>query len=426
MKLASIAGGGSSVGKLTDGKTVFVWGGIPGETAEIEIFKNNSNFAEGVVKKIIVKSPYRIEPKDKGYLSTSPYQVIDFEKENQLKKNLIEQAFALHNLSLPQTDIEKLEIFTDKKDYFYRNKYNYTFVYDSKKSQYSFAVTQRGSHKKIPVDSISLPSKSIDKYAKEVLKIINSQNIKNISNLLIRSSKDGEIVARLYIKSNRENLQGFRDWENLEIAELDNFTGKKGNTLKVTKSLKLKDNLLGREFSYCLDSFWQVNLPVYEITLQRIKQFIDQNDEILDFYSGVGSIGLSIINAASTGENKQNLKLIDIAKNNYKYAEENAKNIYPSAAAKLSSAGQSINYITKNSLLILDPPRAGLSKELVKQINLKKPLRIIYLSCNPATQARDIKNISENYKIIANYGYNYFCRTPHIEHLAILDRFTNS
>jgi 23S rRNA (uracil1939-C5)-methyltransferase len=411
-----VAGGGSVIGQLESGKKVFVWGGLPDEIVQIELIKDNTKYAVGIVKKVLQASDHRVKPFDKvGYLSTSPYQISNFAYENYLKSQLIIQAFALHKLNIV------CQVKTDNKDYFYRNKYNYTFIDKSNKTYCSttnFAITTRQSHAKIPVKSISLPNKNINQFAKQILYTINQNNIRHCHNLLVRSSADGTIIARLYIKSNNFNINCFNQFNNLEICEFDTFTNKIGKTLKTAKTLQLVDKLLNKQFIYSLDSFWQINQAVYEMTLNRIKQFVDSNDSVLDFYSGVGSIGLSVTNQTNQ------LTLVEIDQINNSYAKINADKNNAAAKIKTASVKTAANLIKQNSLLIVDPARTGLSKELTQQINKVLPKRIIYLSCNPVTQARDIKNIIANYKIVDNLAYNYFCKTPHIEHLIILDKLS--
>ena len=90
--------------------------------------------------------------------------------------------------------------------------------------------------------------------------------------------------------------------------------------------------------------------------------------------------------------------------------------------AILAKAEEVLNFIEPDQTVILDPPRAGCDKKLIEELNKTKPESIIYLSCNPATQARDIKLLLENYKIKAIKTFNFFPRTPHIENLVILTR----
>ena len=135
----------------------------------------------------------------------------------------------------------------------------------------------------------------------------------------------------------------------------------------------------------------------------------------LDLYAGVGTIGLTIgggnvtlveINADAVREMQRNITELDRT----------------DARAVLAPSEQALNYITGKEIVIVDPPRAGLHTDVTATLLQKLPPRIIYLSCNPVTQARDIALLQQHYRIAWHRGYNFFPRTPHIEHLVILNK----
>src|SRR5690606_25700358 len=90
--------------------------------------------------------------------------------------------------------------------------------------------------------------------------------------------------------------------------------------------------------------------------------------------------------------------------------------------AILAPSEKALEYITPDATIIIDPPRAGLHEDVTKRLLEVGPERIIYLSCNPVTQARDVARLATGYGVRAHKGYNFFPRTPHIEHLVILDK----
>ncbi len=132
-------------------------------------------------------------------------------------------------------------------------------------------------------------------------------------------------------------------------------------------------------------------------------------------YSGVGSIGLSVVG------DKQNLTMIETSEESTKQAKLNIGD-RNNCEVVTATAESVLEYLQGDEVVILDPPRAGLHKNVTSQLLDKKPPQIIYLSCNPSTQARDIKLLTDGgYKIKSAKGYNFFPRTPHIESLIILD-----
>ena len=136
--------------------------------------------------------------------------------------------------------------------------------------------------------------------------------------------------------------------------------------------------------------------------------------QVIDFYSGVGSIGLTIGGKGCT--------LVEINEDAVREMRRNITELGSDATAVLAASEQALEYITADKTIILDPPRAGLHADVITRLLEVLPGRIIYLSCNPVTQARDVAMLAEGYGIRAHRGYNFFPRTPHIEHLVILDR----
>lgn len=175
----------------------------------------------------------------------------------------------------------------------------------------------------------------------------------------------------------------------------------------------LTDTLLGQHFTYDVDSFFQVNLPIFEQALQRIKDHA-QTDELVDMYAGVGSIGLSVASKAAT--------LVELDPATAAMARVNAQASKVKTEVVEASTEKVLEYIPSDKTVIFDPPRAGLHDKVVARTLEVQPPQIIYLSCNPATHARDLAKLQENYDITYFEAFNFFPHTPHIETLAVLQR----
>lgn len=158
------------------GRKLFVWGGLPGETVEVRITKKKSKFAEGVVTRVVTASPGRIAPRDPdSYLSTSPWQIMTADAEQIAKNNLIEAAFALHNLRFPQYPLETV---TDGVLYGYRNKVEFSWWWDKDTEQIAdLAFYRRGTHGKIAVDGTSLAHPSLNTAAQNVRDLLRSTGV---------------------------------------------------------------------------------------------------------------------------------------------------------------------------------------------------------------------------------------------------------
>ena len=379
VKIEKLIPGGYALGTDKDGKKIFFWNALPGETVvDFEITKNKSSYAEAIATSIKDPSPFRVEPKDECFLSTSPWQILDYKYELEQKSLLVQEIFREHQIA-----IDTPEVVTDGRDYSYRNKMEYALYYDIEKAKIFPAFHMRGSHRKIPITKSSIERPEIFKKAQEIVDDLNArgEEARKYQSMLLRCNEKGEVSGGLY-----ENHKPHPVFKNL------------------------KDKVLNQEYSYSPNGFFQINLPVYEMALKEIKKHIATKD-VLDLYAGVGTIGLSV-----AGD--KNLTLVEVDKSAFKELEKNAKN----ATAILAKSEEVLDYIKKEQTVILDPPRAGIDQKLTDKLLEITPEKIIYLSCNPATQARDAKLLLEKYQIELVKTFNFFPHTPHIENLIVMVR----
>lgn len=418
LRLDKIVGGGQSLGTLEDGRKVFVWGGLPGELVKAQITKKKSSYAEGVVTEVLEASQERVEPREpESFLSTSPWQIMSLTTENHYKAALIEEAFELHDIVLPNT----IEVYFDRHEYGYRNKVEFSFWFNTDTQQLSLAFFRRGTHGKIEVSGTSLAADSINQKGAQVLEVLNKLHIigRDLKTLLIRSAADGSVAWQLYVKEEAfpvdEFMGHFSNDENGEVIYSNPKSPASVITTRLTPAATpLRDTILGTPFHYATEGFFQINLPVYEQSLRDMRTYIDEERTVVDLYSGVGSIGLTI------GGN--DVTLVEVNEYAVREMERNIAALGKKATPVLAASEKALNYIKGNKTIIVDPPRAGLHEDVIIKLLEEEPARIIYLSCNPVTQARDVALLAEKYGILAHCGYNYFPHTPHIEHLVVLDR----
>ena len=511
VSLEKIVGGGQALGTLKDGRKCFVWGGLPGETVVFRVTKKKAHFVEGVVTEVLTAALERTKPRDPdSYRSTSPWQIMNFDAEQHYKAALIEEAFELHDIVLPNP----IDIFTDRREFHYRNKVEFSWYGDkvalnlapqlhsqdnlehsedaltsdeaiTTRETLDLAFFRRGSKGKIVVDGTSLANDNINQLARAIRDLLRTKPVsaRSLKTLLIRCNQQGKCVWQLYLKD--DELP-----ELITPTEAANLPAQGGEIIysdprspasRITKRLAkfgdttLTDTILGTPFRYACEGFFQVNVPVYEQALRDMSEWAEDfsvsdstsaqtqetekseranldhtssnlasqsrksshfqdnpersgavlanrddaeasgTQKVLDLYSGVGTIGLTI--------GGDNVTLVEI---NEHAVAEMRRNIAAlgrtSARAILAPSEKALDYITDSEIVTVDPPRAGLHVDVIATLLQKAPPRIIYLSCNPVTQARDVALLAEKYGIRAHRGYNFFPRTPHIEHLVILDR----
>jgi len=491
--LDKIVGGGQALGTLADGRKCFVWGGLPGETITVRITKKKSHFVEAVVEEVILSSPDRIQPRDPdSYLSTSPWQIMPLEVEQTYKAQLIDDAFALHNVVLPAA----IDVYCNNVVYGYRNKVEFSWYSESvvsravsqKKSgqlyvgpglfsddtrgidAYSdreessidtldLAFFRRGSKGKIVVDGTSLAHPAINNLARAIRDLLRHKRVaaRQLKTLLVRCDQSGSCVWQLYVKDRLPEIITADEAAKLpsqggEIIYSDPCSPASRITERLARfgDTTLTDTVLGVPFRYACEGFFQVNIPVYEQALRDMREWVlrdrtgqhsgrqpEHHQKIirdprkvaqifsevllaadrptLDLYAGVGTIGLTI--------GSGNVTLVEINADAVREMQCNITELdRTDARAVLAPSEQALDHITGKEIVIVDPPRAGLHPDVVATLLQKLPPRIIYLSCNPVTQARDVALLRQSYQIAWHRGYNFFPRTPHIEHLVILDK----
>jgi 23S rRNA (uracil1939-C5)-methyltransferase len=424
--LDKIVGGGQALGTLDGGRKLFVWGGLPGETVEVQMTKKKSNLAEGIVVEVITPSAERIMPRDEeSYLSTSPWQIMTFDAEQHYKSALIEEAFELHDIVLPSA----IELYSDQKQYEYRNKIEFSWYWDKESEQIDLAFFRRGTHGKIPVDGTSLAHPHINEAAVAIRDFIRTKpdvRAYMLKTLLVRCDTKGVVAVQLYVKDEAfvqltgAELEGLKENGHIEGFELI-FSNPKSPASVITTKLQtwgttsLTDTILDIPFTYAVEGFFQINIPVYEQALRDMKEWVSDDKPSVDLYSGVGTIGLTI--------GGKNVTMVEINEHAVREMKRNITALERENTIKaiLAPSEQALEYITSDKIIIVDPPRAGLHEDVINKLLEAKPERIIYLSCNPVTQARDVARLAQAYGVKSHRGYNFFPRTPHIEHLVVLD-----
>ncbi len=506
LTLEKIVGGGQALGTLADGRKCFVWGGLPGETVTVRVTKKKSHFVEAVVEEVISPSPDRVQPRDPdSYLSTSPWQIMPLELEQTYKAQLINDAFTLHNVTLPAA----IDIYCDNVAYSYRNKVEFSWYSESVVSRavsqkepgavsgpglfsddirgvnahsdrdgpfsdtLDLAFFRRGSKGKIVVNGTSLARPEINNLARAIRDLLRHKRVaaRQLKTLLIRCDQSGSCVWQLYVRDRLPEIITADEAAKLPAqgGEII-YSDPRSPASRITERLArfgntiLTDTILGIPFRYACEGFFQVNIPVYEQALRDMKEWVPYNkahqerqldqlaahdntdsqqraisqkksgqlhvgpglfsDDIravrlstLDLYAGVGTIGLTI--------GGDNITLVEINADAVREMQRNITELgRTNARAILAPSEQALDHITGREIVIVDPPRAGLHPDVIATLLQQLPPRILYLSCNPVTQARDVALLQQCYHITWHRGYNFFPCTPHSEHLVVLDKIS--
>lgn len=417
--------GGQALGHTPDGKPIFAWNALPNEVVDVQVTKVKQGNREGIATKIHRPSAHRIDPREEHFLSTSPWQVMSYEHELYWKKAIAQETYQrVGRFAPPDLEIRG----NADRQFGYRNKMEYSFTIDEQ-GRLSLAFFARGQKRKIAVPESQLAYPWINQTAKAFLKWADEMRLtpRELKSLIVRGTQDGKAIAGLFVKDPLtfetlphldDTLRGYQIFYSTHKSPASVPTRllyEQGDTfLTETLSLGNNENIT---LHFGLFSFFQVNVPMFQEALADIAKRVKKDTPLVDLYSGVGAIGLSFASIAKT------TTLVDNVLEAIAFAQENITlNNALHTNAFCEQSENMLDLITADATIVIDPPRAGLHKKVITRLLEEKPPQIIYLSCDLATQARDIALLSDAYTITFARLYNFFPRTPHIESLCVLEK----
>lgn len=423
-------------------KTVFVAGASIGDEISFRISKNCHNYFLGKLLKIIQPSPDRAQPKCRHFSQCGGCQLQNLNysaqlkyKENFLRQNLKKIA-ALADFNIPP-------IVPSAAEYNYRNRAQLPIGIQNKKTvlgYYKFGSQEIINQEECqiqPKEFSLIVTKIRDFCQKNKISIYNELTHQGLlRHLIIRQSySENKILVGLVINGSKID---FTASILEEITAVNNLLTKNKidslvlniNTAKTNRILGERNiTLWGRGFliekigsklfKLSLNTFQQINNSQAEAAYQAIARNVPPSQKIVDIFCGMGAIALQLVDKAQ--------KIIGIEEN--PEAIENAReNLVLNNLNNVEFVCQKADSVSGDILqnaevIIVDPPRKGLSDKLIHKILKSAAPRIIYLSCNPATLARDIKRIIDGgYLLKSVQPFDFFPQTTHIESLAVLDK----
>lgn len=436
LNITDVTNEGSGVGKY-EGMAIFVPLTAVGDTVKVKILKVKKSYAFGKLLEIITPSPDRITPDCPVFNQCGgcAFRHISYEAELNLKENKVYEAVK----RIGGIDLKPRPIMFGENSNHYRNKAQLPISAGGKAGFFAFH-----SHRIIPIDSCKLQPedfKSIINLCEEWIKkhnisIYSEESGKGLLRHLYlrKAEKTDEIMVVFVI--NGDSLP-FTD----EITkELKNLLGDSLTSIQLNINKKNTNVILGEECkvilgdAYITDilcdvkvrlsplSFYQVNRAMAEKLYKKAAEYADAKDKnLLDLYCGAGTIGLSMANTAKS------VIGVEIIPEAIKDAEFNAKingikNTRFICGDATKAAEKLAEENIKTDIVIVDPPRKGCSPELIETISKDfAPERVVYVSCDPATLARDLKIFGDfGYKLIEYTPCDLFPRTSHVETVGLL------
>lgn len=425
-----------------DNKVVFVPEAIKGEKILAKIIKVNNSFCIGKIQEIKEKSKKRSEPFCSVYKRCGGCsgQHISYEKQLDIKYDLVKATLAKQKVEYKElTKVVGMGI-----PFNYRNKAQYP-VRKNMDGENKIGFYAKRSHEIIENEECLIQNEDIDRLSKEVFKLLllkgfsgyNEQdNSGDIRHILIRRGYHTSETMIVIIVNKKEVFDDVRMEEVVEILKNNNEDIK---SIVLNLNTSKTNEILGKEekivygsgyitdyigkYKYYISSksFFQVNTVQAEVLYNTLKELLELkgNEILFDLYSGVGSIGIFLSDCV------KQVYGIEIEEQAVKMANMNMKENCVQNAEYIAGSVESkiVEYEKreiKPDVIVVDPPRKGLDLDSIEYILKFRPEKIGYVSCSPATFARDLKLLSQYYEIGTVIPVDMFPNSEHIENVTVL------
>ncbi len=441
LTIESLAFGGRGVARR-DGYVVFVQGAVPGDRVRARITKPKRTWAEAQTVEVVEPSPERVEPR--AAHPGAPWQVLTYERQLAEKQAQVREALERHG-GFEQPPLQPIE--PAASPWGYRNKLEYSFGTGAG-GELVLGFHRPGSFSEIEdLSRDVLASDRVDALREAVKAWCRAQDLDAydrrdhtgfLRNLVVREGRrSGALQARLVTTPGDLDADalaaaiapelaaggegsGLLWTEDASVAE----TTRQGSTQLVSGSDAIEEELLGLRFRISPDAFFQTNTEMAErLYAQAIELAgLRGSERVFDLYCGIGTIALSLaIRAREVVGVEVVEEAVRDAIGNARLNEiENARffagDIRTAMRPLIEEAGQP-------DVVVLDPPRAGLSAKVVRRVLEAGARRIVYVSCNPTTLAPNARQMVEGgYRLVTVRPIDMFPQTPHIESVALLER----
>lgn len=455
LEIVDVAAEGKAIGRYND-MVIFVPQVIPGDVVNIQVNKMRKNYMEGFVTKLVTPSPLRVKPfcQHFGVCGGCKWQHLPYELQLQYKhKQVVDQLTRIGHLDVPEIS----PILGSEKVENYRNKLEYTF---SSKRWITIEEVQAGAEisqpnalgfhipgmfdKVLDIEKCHLqsePSNTIRLAVRDFTLKNNYEffDIRNqvglMRNLIIRTASTGEVMVIVVFyyedAEKRTALLNYLKEQFPQITSLQYIINTKGNdsiTDQEVVTFAGKDHIIeemeGLKFKVGPKSFYQTNSEQAYQLYKVARDFagLTGSEVVYDLYTGTGTIANFVASKAKKVVGVEYVpEAIEDAKVNSEINSITNTTFYAGDMKDVLND----KFIDENGhpdVIILDPPRAGIHEDVANTILRAMPSRIVYVSCNPATQARDIALLAHAYAVTKVQPVDMFPHTHHVENVVLMDR----
>ena len=452
IEIIDIGSKGQSIAKNSEGIVIMLKNGVPGDIVDIKTYKKKKKYFLGNITKYHSYSKLRVEPKCEhfGTCGGCKWQNMIYDSQTQFKENKIR-----HSFKKIFNSIEVNPIIKCNEEYFYRNKLEFSFTENRWLTNQEISSNKKGIERRgigfhisgmwdkvVDINNCHLQSDpsnkirlSIKEYAiNNNFSFYNSRSKQGLlRNLMIRNTSLNEFMVIIqFFEKKTEKIKSILNHLKIsfpEIKSIQYVINNKENDSIYDRDIKLfygekfiTEVIDKLNFKIYPKSFFQTNINQTTKLYKTVKKLanLKGNEIVYDLYSGLGTISQfisknakKVIGIESIKEAVKSAKetAIENKINNVEFEVGDIKNIFTSKFVKKHG---------NPDLIITDPPRDGMHKDVIKEILKLETNLIIYVSCNPSTQLRDLEKLQEKYTIKKIQPVDMFPHTDHVENVVLL------
>jgi len=444
---------GLAYGLSNSGRIILVENAMVGDVCDVQIVQRKKGASIAKIVNFVSKSPQRIEPLCHHFsiCGGCKWQFAEYPQQLLWKREFVQQAFAKYHLNHPAIP----DVLPSPNIYYYRNKLEFSatsdrWLYEHEQGQSHLDTNALGYHvpncwsKIFDVVYCHLqpePSNAIREAVKNLARQLNMSfynpftQTGTLRNLVVRNTSIGElmVIVQFYPSESDKQELLLRSLQNNfpQITALYSVENAKGNDTFYDCELKLYS---GREyiieqigdlqFAITPKSFFQVNSAQAFHLFSLVKDFaqVTQASVVYDLYSGTGAIALFLARHAKQVIGIESVKdaVLDAQRNAQMNNIDNVQ--FLAGDMKDVFSEPTMHIYGQPDVVITDPPRSGMHQQVIQQLLDTAPPRLVYVSCNAETQARDISLMQEQYQIVKMQPVDMFPQTPHVENIILLER----
>ena len=455
ISITGTAAKGKALAKHEDGRVIFIKEGVPGDLVDLRVIKKRKNYFEAEIIKIHKRAPQRITPvcAHFGICGGCKWQHMTYEMQlDQKQQEVIDNLERIAKVNVEQF----FPIKGAEETFFYRNKMEYSFS-DSRwltqeeiNTQETFDRNALGFHvpgkwdKIVQIDKCHLQedvANEIRNFCKkegerQKLKFFNPRHqTGHLRTLMIRNSSQGQLMVLVqFYKASKNEIEGYMQAITEAFPKIQSLlytVNSKANDTIYDQEINcykgesfIFEEMEGLEFRIDAKSFYQTNSKqAYEL-YKIIRSFADLNEKqvVYDLYTGTGTIALFL---AAQAKQVIGVESVPQAILNAKWNADHNKvtNVsFETGDMKKVFNDSFIERYGKADVVITDPPRDGMHSDVVHQLIKLSAPRVVYVSCNSATQARDLALLDPHYRVVKSQAVDMFPQTHHIENVVLLEK----